>query len=1423
MTTTLTMSKPLTAMLNRILLAAFLALSSISSFAQTSVSGVLPANVSFRTQITISGNNLSGSTVTVNGQTATVLSTSATTIVAQVPEIALGAGVNTLSVPVVVTKSSVNYSAPQNITYVRAQASVVANAKVTRIITDHQGYWNSAAATTVRELQPDRQHSLMAMQYGGTIYSTGVNDAMLTSKGVSYTPGDFKALPVNFILGSTPNLDTALFLFTMGSRMDGSTLTANGSAPEVAGRKVKDVMIDGVKGLGLGTGMTNVPNTAVMEFVVTDIANSRINDAEPDIVVSQVANPSTSLDVFCFVDVNGNIVGNPVTISQIDVPAVGSYRVDLFRTTLNVPYANAVLRTDNVYQTNDYKDIRLVGYKLSEFGITSANKGQVAKLKLYMGGGADPAFVAYNANSMLIPAPALLSNPTSVIACTGIGTSTSFTVAASGNSLVYQWKKNGANLTDAAGKISGATTPTLTISNVVAADVAAYTCEISNPAGSILSNAGYLNTIISVQPAPVTTACTGNTGPIIDVIAHGLSLTYQWYDNGTNNTSYAGTAIQGATDYYYMPSASGPAGTTKYYYCVIENNGEGCVRETTTRAAFTIGAAANSGTAYIGSVGTTSRAVCPGGTTTTLLRVTGASSGTGVSYQWQQSADGVNGWYTVTGGTNATTVNYTTPVLTTRTFYRIQVTTQSCTVYSGVLTINVGSEAGTVSTDKTICSGTTTTVSVTGATGAIQWQQSADGLTGWANVTGGSGGTTATYTTPPVTTDMFYRASVVGVACSNPTSGVTHVGISPAAEAGTASGAQTICPNNSVTLSLSGATGVIQWEQSANGSTGWTNVTGGSGASSESYTTALLTSTMHYRAHISSGSCGTVNSNTVTVTVEDNFIWNGSVSQDWHDANNWSCNQIPDLNRNVTIPLTANQPIVSSTTMALAKSLTVQADAILTINTARNIQVTGAIAVATTGNIVVNNTANLIQDAAGTANQNIGKITVKRNSSQLFRQDYTLWSTPVDGQNLFQFSPQTVANRFYTYGTQQDLFVPVPGLGPVSTTTFATGVAYLIRMPNGNATAGYNAGSTAITLNQQFKGIPNDGTVTVPVSLETNRYNGVGNPYPSTINIHNFIDENEDELDNLGTLYFWRKKNNDANTSYSSINKTGYSENGAEGGSVGSAFEIGEEDSWVINPGQGFIIRATPGTTHVTFNNAMRRAVNNNQFFRAQQNNMSRYWLNINGAGAFGQTLVGYSNATTNGLDYGYDGPLLNDGQIAIYTNVMATDLSIQARGSFTTADAVPVTYKVTTGGTYTITLPKTDGIFETQDIFLKDSTTGTVHDLNEGAYSFATEAGTFSTRFEILYVNGALSTDKPVAGANTVVVYNQDKNLHINTGSLQMDEAKLYDTRGRLVHHVQNINAGTAVIKNLNAAEQVLVLQVTMQDGTILNKKVIF
>lgn len=551
-------------------------------------------------------------------------------------------------------------------------SSISAQTSVSRIITDWQGYWSSTATSTDPSKQPDDHHNLVGFQAGSSIYSTGVDNSLLDSRGIAYIAGNYKALPISGISG---NAGSSAYI-VLGKNIDGNPNAANYLSPAVKNLTLLDVMIDGTNGLDLGTGSTNVSTGAVLNFAISDIILSKVADEEPDILITQIADPSSGTnDTFSFNDANGQLVGNAVVVSFNSITAVGTYRMDLFTLAEGASYAS-VTPSGNGSAGSGVRDIRIVSLKLSDFGINSSNYASIANFRFSPGGASDPAFIAYNAGAFLIPAPEITQEPTSQVACPGTGNSATFTVTATGTGLAYQWRKNGI-------EIPGATNATYTISNVQASDVGAYSVKVTNAAGSVISATAYLNTVVAVQPAAISTC--RNTAAMLTYEANGLNVTYQWFSSATlSNTG--GTPIAGATSSSYSPAVN--ADGTFYYYSVASSNSQNCTALASEAVAFTVNAPSVAGTAG------TSRTVCSG--TSTQLSISGNVG----SIQWQQSANGSSGWTNVVGGTGATAASYTTPSLTATAYYRARVTNGACsTVTTNTVTITVSDTANWTGTE----------------------------------------------------------------------------------------------------------------------------------------------------------------------------------------------------------------------------------------------------------------------------------------------------------------------------------------------------------------------------------------------------------------------------------------------------------------------------------------------------------------------------------------------------------------------------------------------------------------------------------------------------------------------------------------------------------------------------------------------------
>ena len=113
-----------------------------------------------------------------------------------------------------------------------------------------------------------------------------------------------------------------------------------------------------------------------------------------------------------------------------------------------------------------------------------------------------------------------------------------FSVATFGSLPVsYQWLKNGTNLANG-GNVSGSISRTLILSNLVAADAAAYSVIVSNASGSVPSAAAQLEVMTS--PPSIVSEPRNQTVPAgatatFSVEATGDGpLSFQWQENGTN-------------------------------------------------------------------------------------------------------------------------------------------------------------------------------------------------------------------------------------------------------------------------------------------------------------------------------------------------------------------------------------------------------------------------------------------------------------------------------------------------------------------------------------------------------------------------------------------------------------------------------------------------------------------------------------------------------------------------------------------------------------------------------------------------------------------------------------------------------------------------------------------------------------------------
>ncbi|GAA3760151.1 DUF7507 domain-containing protein [Flavobacterium ginsengiterrae] len=569
-------------------------------------------------------------------------------------------------------------------------------------------------------------------------------------------------------------------------------------------------------------------------------------------------------------------------------------------------------------------------------------------------------------------------------------------------------------------------------------------------------------------------------------------------------------------------------------------------------------------------------------------------------------------------------------------------------------------------------------------------------------------------------------------------------------------------------------------------------ITNGSGTSTT--ISGLAAGTSYTFRVTNAAGCKSPASAAVSVTNQSSTTWNGT---------GWS-NGDPNTTKSVVF----TGPYTFTANMD-ACSCTINSPVNLVVPTGITLNVINAVTVNSGSSLTFNNNSSLVQTNKNAVNS--GNITYIRETS-VRRYDYTYWSSPLtldSNFTLFNMSPLTLADKYTSYDSDFSWVIHFGG-----GLTMKPGEGYSVRGPQN-----FDIVTPSIQT-ASFIGVPANGDV--PKTTVPNKFNLLGNPYPSAINGIKLIGDT-----NIGTIYLWTHntppagdgsgKYKYASSDYAAFNLSGGIKTGGD-----AVLPTG-----YIAAGQGFF--AKPVTNSITFTNDMRVGSNNGNFYKtAKTENLerNRVWLNLSNAeGAFKQMLVGYIEGATNGQDLNYDAASFNgNSYIDFYSISETVKFSIQARAlPFQDSDIIPLGYKSTIAGDFKISIDHVDGFFDNQNVYLEDKKTGIISDLKTADYTFKTEAGTFTDRFTLRYTNKTLGNDDFENVKDGLLISVKDKVIKVTSAKENIKEVSVFDITGKLIYNKKKVGSTELSIVNLQAGDQVLLVKVSLENNAEVNRKVIF
>lgn len=491
--------------------------------------------------------------------------------------------------------------------------------------------------------------------------------------------------------------------------------------------------------------------------------------------------------------------------------------------------------------------------------------------------------------------------------------------------------------------------------------------------------------------------------------------------------------------------------------------------------------------------------------------------------------------------------------------------------------------------------------------------------------------------------------------------------------------------------------------------------------------------------------------------------------------------------------------------------------------------------------IYLRNEAQVIQGTGTTGNSGVGELSVYQEAN-VGEHEYNYWCSPIgskisnsvnnpfgisflnDVTGLITSTPATFVSTSSYNGTSSPL-----NIEPYWIWKFIASDNYSEWIHvQGNTTINPGEGFTmkgtigsGDAQRYDFRGKPNNGTMAV--SVLTNQYTLVGNPYPSAMDAAAYIHDTQNAATITGTLYYWEQDPTtnshfirDYNGGYATytINAAGTVEtfvsavfntyNGDGSINVANTGAGSKTARRYIPIGQGFMVEGTADdvvrakNSHRVF---IRETAATSEFFKGTTKkskiaktespfsevpqDYKRFRLNIDFNNTYTRQLVQtFHDSATKGFDYGLESKISE-------SDLISSDAYWVVDGNSHIAEAlpydenstIPLSIKLDQDQPVAVRVTDIQHFEGSSPIYLHDKQTDTYINLRNQNFEINLDTGEYSDRFEITFTKNVLSTSDDTFEGLKIFQNNKASQLKlINENNLEITSLFIYDITGKEV-----------------------------------------
>ncbi|SDS94577.1 HYR-like domain-containing protein [Winogradskyella sediminis] len=448
------------------------------------------------------------------------------------------------------------------------------------------------------------------------------------------------------------------------------------------------------------------------------------------------------------------------------------------------------------------------------------------------------------------------------------------------------------------------------------------------------------------------------------------------------------------------------------------------------------------------------------------------------------------------------------------------------------------------------------------------------------------------------------------------------------------------------------------------------------------------------------------------------------------------------------------------------------------------------------------------------------------------------WTT---AHNALGTNPATISSRWlYTYANLTGTYAEWHRIN--QNTGISVGLGFTMKGSGiGNSEQNYT-----------FSGQPNNGTITHTINGGNETL--IGNPYPSAIDAHTFIEDNSNALRD-GKIIFWEQAPNnpshilaDYRGRYSYVNYLGNLAGTTTSEEIDGSGNASKEPGRYVPVGQGFFVEADSDGGTLIFNNDQRifktEASSQSVFLRSSQQDQGQDDVTIPDGeepvirrlrltfktpeGATRHLLLGFTSndVATDDVDYGYDA--LNADYFPSDMTFLIEDENyvIQGVGEFDKTKTYPLSILIGETGHIEIGLTELENFNDAIDVYIYDAVEGTYTKFNDVNFQKHLEVGEYNNRFYLAFEEDSTLSTIEDEFEDVMVRYLHDSDeIYVKTpSSVQVKQLYLINVAGQTVAswNATNLPMSNEIkipVKHISQGTYILKAET---DTSTFNKKII-